>query len=149
VTVGIAGSPVASERLGRPAPPHPEPLPERSRPGPTPGAATDELAAPRLERATHFLIHELLAAAPELGRAPPSGLQTVAAYQAQLLRRIHYSGPVTPVDLRVRGALRGALAGALAAGAGARARRGRARDRKPRPASAATTEAASTPSFAW
>jgi hypothetical protein len=100
VTVGIAGSPVASERLGRPAPPHPEPLPERSRPGPTPGAATDELAAPRLERATHFLIPELLAAAPELGRAAERAADR-CRYQAQLMRRIHYSGPVTPVDLRV------------------------------------------------
>jgi hypothetical protein len=47
------------------------------------------------------LIHELLAAAPELASAPPSRTQTVAAYRAQLARRIHYSGPVIPVDLRV------------------------------------------------
>jgi hypothetical protein len=101
VTVGFAGSPAASERLARPAPPRPERPPERSRPGPTSGAATGEIAAPRLERATHFLIHELLAAAPGLGLTPPSRSRIVAAYQAQLARRIHYSGPVIPVDLRV------------------------------------------------
>jgi hypothetical protein len=101
MTVGIAGSPAASERLHRPAPPRAGRPPEGSRPGPTPRPATGEFAAPRLERATHFLIHELLAAAAGLGMTPPSRSRTVATYQAQLARRIHYSGPVIPVDLRV------------------------------------------------
>jgi len=38
---------------------------------------------------------------PEL-RGPPADLrQTIGAYRAHLASRIHYSGPVRPVDLRV------------------------------------------------
>ena len=103
--IGLAGSSAAGERLGRPGALRLDrPPPEAPRPGPsaTPGAApTSALALPKLERATHFSIHQLLAAAPDLGRTAPSRPQTMAAYRAQLAHRIHYSGPVAPVDLRV------------------------------------------------
>jgi len=54
-----------------------------------------------LARGTGFLIHQLLAAMPELRGPPPDRPQTIGAYRAHLASRIHYSGPVTPVDLRV------------------------------------------------
>jgi hypothetical protein len=104
MTIGLAGSSAASEHLGRPRAlradrPAPEPAqPARLRSG---AATTERLAPPRLERATSFLIHQLLAAAPELCTMPPSRPRTLAAYRAQLAQRIHYSGPVIPVDLRV------------------------------------------------
>jgi len=105
MTIGLAGSPAASQRLGRAGALRPErPAPERARPRPgatTTRSAAEQLAPPRLERATHFLIHQLLAEAPELGTAPPSRPRTLAAYRAQLGQRIRYSGPATPVDLRV------------------------------------------------
>jgi hypothetical protein len=104
MTIRLAGGSAASGRVGRLPAPHPDPAgPARARPRPAPATAVrvENLTAPRLERGTHFLIHELLAAAPELGRAAPSGPRAVAAYQAQMARRIHYSGPVAPVDLRV------------------------------------------------
>jgi hypothetical protein len=102
--IGLAGSRAASERLGRPGalrPERPQPEPARSRPGTTATKpATDDLALPSLARA-HFLIHQLLAEAPELAAATPSRPRTLAAYQAQLAHRIHYSGPVAAIDLRV------------------------------------------------
>jgi hypothetical protein len=64
------------------------------------GPAFGEGGAP-LARGAGFAIHQLLAAMPEL-RAPPAELrQTIGAYRAHLASRIHYSGPVRPVDLRV------------------------------------------------
>lgn len=48
-----------------------------------------------------FLIHQLLSAEPELDGSAPDRRQTIAAYQAHLARRIHYSGPVRPVDLLI------------------------------------------------
>ena len=104
MTIALAGSSAASERLGRPGALRPErPVMERARPrtGPAAAPASGRVAPPKLERTTHFLIHELLAALPELGTAPPSRPRTVAAYQAQLAQRIHYSGPVIPIDLHV------------------------------------------------
>jgi hypothetical protein len=105
MTIGVAGSSAASERLGRPGALQPErPAPERAQPRPgttTTRLAAERLALPRLDRATHFLIHQLLAEAPELGTAPPSRPRTLAAYRTQLGQRICYSGPITPVDLRV------------------------------------------------
>ena len=105
MTLGIANSPAASERLGRLGALPPErPAPGRAQPRSGPSirlASGDLVAQSRLGSATRFLIHELLAAAPELGALPPSRLRTVAAYQAQLAQRIRYSGPVSPVDLRV------------------------------------------------
>jgi hypothetical protein len=47
------------------------------------------------------MIQQLLAARPELGGAPANRQKTIAAYQTHLAARIHYSGPVTPVDLRI------------------------------------------------
>ncbi len=105
MTIGLAGSPAASERLGRAGALRPDrPAPERARPGqPAPGAASvpAELTLPRLARATHFSIHQLLAEAPELGRAPASRPRTLAAYHARLADRIRYFGPIASVDLRV------------------------------------------------
>jgi len=64
------------------------------------GPAFGEGGAP-LARSAGFAIHQLLAAMPEL-RGPPADLrQTIGAYRAHLASRIHYSGPVRPVDLRV------------------------------------------------
>lgn len=103
--IDLAGSAILGERVGGAGAPRPDrPSAERARPGrPATNAcaAKAALAAPRLERATHFSIHQLLADAPELGRAPPSPLRTLAAYRAQLVHRIHYCGPIAPVDLRV------------------------------------------------
>jgi hypothetical protein len=84
----------------------PEPLagarqPERSRPQlEGPGAAARG-AAHRLERGSGCLVHQLMAAAPELGPPPPSRRRMHAADEAHLAGRIRYSGPVMPVDLRV------------------------------------------------
>jgi hypothetical protein len=111
ILIRLAGRPVAGSRLDHPGALRPErPTSRRapSRPGATKtgstatsatGPAPDPPAAPGLARA-HFLIHQLLAEAPELA-APPSRPRTLAAYQAQLAHRIHYSGPVAPIDLRV------------------------------------------------
>jgi hypothetical protein len=105
MTFSVAGSAAASERLaglGALRPERPAPERARQRPDATTGTpAAEKLALPRLERATHFLIHQLLAEAPELGAASPSRPRTLAAYRAQLGQRIRYSGPVTPVDLRI------------------------------------------------
>ena len=105
LTIGLAGSAAAGERLGRPGALRPDrPPPEAARPGPralsgaSPSAA---LARSRLERVTQFWVHQLLADAPELGRTAPSRARTLAAYRAQLGHRIRYSGPVAPVDIRV------------------------------------------------
>lgn len=55
----------------------------------------------RLEGGAGFFVQQLLAAAPaHLGEAPAIH-PVLAAYQAHLARRISYSGPVTPIDLRV------------------------------------------------
>jgi hypothetical protein len=99
----LALSPAMIERLGHPAAPRPERPAERvgSRSEARAIPTASELARPSLEPVSEFLVHELLAAAPELGIGSPSRRQAVAAYQAQLARRIHYSGPVIPVDLRV------------------------------------------------
>ena len=70
------------------------------RPAETPGALS-HLAALSLEQSAPFLIQQLLAAAPELNAARPSRRATLAAYEAHLARRIQYSGPLTPVDLRI------------------------------------------------
>jgi hypothetical protein len=105
MNLGVAGSSAASERLAGLGVLRPErSAPERARPrpdAPTGRVAAEKPALPRLERATHFLIHQLLAEAPELGAASPSRARTLAAYRAQLGQRIRYSGPVTPVDLRI------------------------------------------------
>ncbi len=103
--VGLAGNSAASERLGGPGVLRPDrPIPERAQSGRRAAivaSATADLALPRLERGTHFSIHQLLAEAPELGRTAPSRPRTLAAYRAQLAHRIHYSGLIAPVDLRV------------------------------------------------
>jgi hypothetical protein len=54
-----------------------------------------------LARSAGFVIHQLLSAQPELLGPPPGRAQTITAYQAHIAKRIRYSGPVTPVDLRV------------------------------------------------
>ena len=103
MTIGLAVSSAARAR-GRPGMlPVERPAPEaaRPRPAPAPKSATGDLSALRLERVTSFMIHQLLAAAPELGLASPSRPRTLAAYQAQLAQRVRYFGPVLPVDLRV------------------------------------------------
>ncbi len=48
-----------------------------------------------------FLVQQLLAGAPELGSGAPSRSAMLAAYRAHVLHRISYSGPLTPIDLRV------------------------------------------------
>jgi hypothetical protein len=48
-----------------------------------------------------FLVQQLLAGAPEPGPDAPSRSTSLAAYQAQILHRISYSGPLTPIDLTV------------------------------------------------
>ena len=104
-TIGLVGSPVAGEGLDRLGALRPDrPSPGRARPGQwTTFAlpARGDLGLPRLERTTHFSIHQLLAETPEFGAAPPSLPRTLAAYRAQLAHRIHYSGPIVPIDLRV------------------------------------------------
>ena len=104
MTISLAGSAGPSERLDpagalRPGRPAPERAPPPAAPKPAPGSEPATL--PPLARACHFLIHQLLAEAPELGRARPSGPRTLAAYQAQLAERVRYFGPISPVDLRV------------------------------------------------
>jgi hypothetical protein len=104
MTIALVPGAATSERPGRlGALPPPPPAPERARPRPGPAArpTSGATAPPEPGRVTHFLIHELLAAAPELGSTAPSRARTVAAYRAQLAQRIHYSGPVIPIDLRV------------------------------------------------
>jgi hypothetical protein len=103
-TAGIAAHLAGARRGSRATEPRPDPrraapfdtdvgLPARAPHGePGSGAPT---------RSNGFLIQQMLAAMPEL-RGPPQGLpQTISAYQAHLAKRIHYSGPVRPVDLRV------------------------------------------------
>jgi hypothetical protein len=103
--IDLAGSAILGERVGGAGALRPDrPSAERARPGrpaTIAGAANAAPASPRLERATHFSIHQLVAETPELGRAPPSLPRTLAAYRVQLAQRIHYSGPIAPVDLRV------------------------------------------------
>jgi hypothetical protein len=90
------------------APPATRPRPERAHagigrpacdPAATPGGTA--LAGAPLARGTGFLIHQLLAAMPELRGPPPDLPRTLGAYRTHLASRIHYSGPVMPVDLRV------------------------------------------------
>jgi hypothetical protein len=100
--LSLAGSAGAGERLApaaarRPGRTAPQPAPPRA----PAGAATGQVALPRLARATHFLIHQLLAEAPDLGRAPPCPTLALAAYRAQLAERVRYFGPLAPVDFRV------------------------------------------------
>ena len=105
LTIGLAGSAAAGERLGRPGALRPDrPPPGPARPGPwapTGASPTTAMALSRLERVTQFWVHQLLADAPELGRTAPSRARTLAAYRAQLGHRIRYSGPVAPVDIPV------------------------------------------------
>jgi hypothetical protein len=54
-----------------------------------------------LARSAGFVIHQLLSAQPELRGPPAARAQTIGAYQSHIAKRIRYSGPVTPVDLRV------------------------------------------------
>ena len=54
-----------------------------------------------LARSTGFAIHQLLSERPGLRGPGPGPAQSIVAYQALLARRVHYSGPVRPVDLRV------------------------------------------------
>jgi hypothetical protein len=79
--------------------------PERARPQPRPAAppptAAPPLVAPPSDRSAGFTIQQLLAAQPELRGPPASRPRSIAAYQAHLATRIRFSGPVTPVDLRV------------------------------------------------
>ena len=103
----IADSTRVAWRNGPPAAPSPRPPPQRAQAasGPAAGAATspggsDRGGAP-LARTAGFVIHQLLAAMPELRGSPPDLRQTLGAYRAHLASRIHYSGPVGPVDLRV------------------------------------------------
>ena len=105
----IAGSIASAGRhrlAAEPSPPRPRP--ERTdacigRPRREPAAPLDgpDLAGAPLARGTGFLIHQLLAAMPELRGPPPDLPQTIGAYRAHLARRIHYSGPIRPVNLRV------------------------------------------------
>jgi hypothetical protein len=73
----------------------------------TPPAHATDSAFDRIDRTinraggTGFVIHQLLAAQPDLRGPPPDMPRTIAAYRAHLALRIHYSGPVGPVDLRV------------------------------------------------
>jgi hypothetical protein len=46
-------------------------------------------------------VHELLALQREQGAPPLRREVILAAYRAHLAGRIRYSGPLTPVDLRV------------------------------------------------
>ncbi len=55
----------------------------------------------QLDYGSAFLVNQLLAAEPELGAQAPRIATTLAAYQAHSTGRIGYSGPVTPVDLRI------------------------------------------------
>ena len=105
--MAIADSPAVARHGGPPAAPVARPLPQRIHAAIRPPANTgtsvcrgDPGGAPRAHSAG-FAIHQLLAAMPEL-RGPPADLrQTIGAYRAHLASRIHYSGPVRPVDLRV------------------------------------------------
>ena len=105
--MGIADSPATARRSAPPAVPVARPLPQRAHTAIRPPAAAatsspggDPGGAP-LARTVGFVIHQLLAATPEL-RGPPADLrQTIGAYRTHLASRIHYSGPVRPVDLRV------------------------------------------------
>ena len=105
-TVSTAALASSGKHLGARATVRPERLPsgmhpDQARPQPArPGAAL-RFAAHRLDGSTGFLIHQLLADAPELDPPLPSRGTTHAAYQAHLARRIRYSGPVTSIDLRV------------------------------------------------
>jgi hypothetical protein len=108
-TAGIAVHLGGARRGSRTAEPRPDP--RRSAPADSgigrsarallgaPGDSGPAGGAPT--RSNGFLIQQMLAAMPEL-HGPPQGLpQTISAYQAHLAKRIHYSGPVRPVDLRV------------------------------------------------
>jgi hypothetical protein len=105
--MAIADSPAIARRSGPPAAPvaRPPPRPDHAAIGPperTVASLGDNApgGAP-LGRTAGFAIHQLLAAMPELRGPPPDLRQTLGAYRAHLASRIHYSGPVRPVDLRV------------------------------------------------
>lgn len=105
--MAIAASPVIVRPSGLPTALASRLLPQHVQPAldPAPGATlalggSDPGGAP-LARSAGFAIHQLLATMPEL-RSPPADLrQTIDACRAHLASRIHYSGPVGPVDLRV------------------------------------------------
>jgi hypothetical protein len=79
--------------------------PRRASPGPPADAPAGALerTGSAIARAggSGFVIHQLLAALPELRGPPPDMPRTIGAYRAHLALRVHYSGPVAPVDLRV------------------------------------------------
>jgi hypothetical protein len=83
-----------------PEPPAHRAAAEPAQPRPVP-RATSWISAAAPEHGAGFMIQQLLAARPELGGAPANRQKTIAAYQTHLAARIHYSGPVTPVDLRI------------------------------------------------
>ena len=105
--MAIADSPAIARRSALPATPAARPLPRPDHAAIRPPAHVvassggSDLEGALLARSAGFAIHQLLAAMPEL-RGPPADLrQTIGAYWAHLASRIHYSGPVRPVDLRV------------------------------------------------
>jgi hypothetical protein len=104
--MAITDSTALAWRRGLPAAPGAGPLPQPHAAITPQARAAASLGGSGLDgaplvRGAGFAIHQLLAARPEL-RGPPADLrQTIGAYRAHLASRIHYSGPVRPVDLRV------------------------------------------------
>ncbi len=73
---------------------------ERFRTAPAP-SERPSVHHPWPDQSNAFLVSQLLAAKPELGQETPRIAASLAAYQAHSSGRIGYSGPATPVDLRI------------------------------------------------
>ena len=54
-----------------------------------------------IDRSVGFHVHKLATPNAEHGALRPHLETVLTAYQAHLARRVRYSGPLTPVDLRV------------------------------------------------
>ena len=98
LTAALASGPrVGHLRLASPRPTWPE-----AEPSPSPERQTTSgytLKAP--SGSPGFLVQQLLAGTQEPGSGAPSRGAMLAAYQAHVLHRISYTGPLTPIDLRV------------------------------------------------